>query len=143
MGEQAARDGGRGGGSGRRLEGEGGRAQGSGQGVRQRRRDGSGRGASLGPGSGADIMNGVTAGVIAPASIADMAACTPVIVARAHTVAIVAKPGSCIACGTCVETCPRGAIALEETAVIDPQLCNGCGMCVDDCSHVALALAEV
>jgi NAD-dependent dihydropyrimidine dehydrogenase PreA subunit len=58
-------------------------------------------------------------------------------------VAIVAKPESCIACGTCVDTCPRGAIAVEEIAVIDPSLCNGCGLCVSDCSYGALALSEV
>jgi ferredoxin len=111
--------------------------------MRQRRRDGSGRGASLSPGSGTDIMDSVTTAVIAPPPVADVPTSAPAVVARARTVAIVAKPGSCIACGTCVETCPRGAITLEETAVIDPQLCNGCGLCINDCSYGALALAEV
>ncbi len=59
--------------------------------------------------------------------------------------AIVARPGSCIACGTCVETCPRDAITLDETAVIDASICTGCGLCVSDCAYgaLALALAEV
>jgi NAD-dependent dihydropyrimidine dehydrogenase PreA subunit len=143
MGGQAALGGGRGGGGGRRLGGQGGRGHAGGQGIRQRRRDGSGRGANVGPGGSGDIAKGVTAAVIGPAPEAEVPASAPAIVARARTVAIVAKPGSCIACGTCVETCPRGAITLEETAVIDPQLCNGCGLCVDDCSYGALALAEV
>jgi len=111
--------------------------------MRQRRRDGSERGAGLGPSRSADIMNGVGAAVTAPAPVADVSVGAPAVVARARTVAIVAKPGSCIACGTCVDTCPRGAITLEETAMIDPQLCNGCGLCVNDCSYGALALAEV
>ena len=57
--------------------------------------------------------------------------------------AIVAIPESCIACGTCVETCPRHAIALDEIAVIDASNCTGCGLCVTDCASAALALAEV
>ena len=86
-------------------------------------------------------MNAATAAVIAPAPVADMPASAPAFATRARTVAVVAKPGSCIACGTCVDTCLRGAITLEETAVIDPELCNGCGLCVNDCSYGALALA--
>jgi ferredoxin len=58
-------------------------------------------------------------------------------------VAIVAKPKSCIACGTCVETCARGAITLDEIAVIDASVCTGCGLCVSDCAYGALALTEV
>ena len=109
----------------------------------RRRRDGSGRGATLGPAGGGGLAQGVAAAVIAPAPVADVPARAPAVAFRARTVAVVAKPASCIACGSCVETCPRSAIALEETAVIDPRLCNGCGMCVEDCSYGALALAEV
>ena len=50
---------------------------------------------------------------------------------------------SCIACGACVETCARGAIALEETAVIDASVCTGCGLCVIDRAYGALALVEI
>ena len=115
----------------------------------RRRRDGSGRGATLGPAGaagaagGAGLAQGVAAAVIAPAPVADVPVGAPAVAFRARTVAVVAKPASCIACGSCVETCPRSAIALEETAVIDPPLCNGCGLCVNDCSYGALALAEV
>jgi NAD-dependent dihydropyrimidine dehydrogenase PreA subunit len=89
------------------------------------------------------MVENATVAVITPASVADVPASAPAFVARTRTVAVVAKPASCIACGTCVDTCLRGAITLEETAVIDPQLCNGCGLCVSDCSYGALALAEV
>jgi NAD-dependent dihydropyrimidine dehydrogenase PreA subunit len=111
--------------------------------MRQRRRDGSGRGACLGPHAGTDITDSGTAAVIASAPVADTPANAPAVVCRARTVAVVAKPGACIACGTCVETCPRDAVTLDETAVIDPDACTGCGMCVDDCSYGALALAEI
>ena len=111
--------------------------------MRRRRRDGSGRGASLDTASGAGIQDSVATAVLAPAPVADVPANAPAVASRARTVAIVAKPESCIACGTCVETCPRDAITLKETAVIDPRLCRGCGLCVDDCSYGALALAEV
>jgi len=115
--------------------------------MRRRRRDGSGRGRgeSLGPGTGADIRvrDSVTAAVIASAPVADTPVNAPAVVSRARTVAIVAKPESCIACGDCVETCPRGAITLDETAVIDAGICTGCGLCVSDCAYGALALAEV
>lgn len=111
--------------------------------MQQRRRDGSGRGACLSPNPGADITGSGTAAVLASAAFANAPTNAPAVVSRARTVAIVAKPVSCIACGTCVETCPRDAITLEETAVIDPRLCNGCGLCVGDCSYGALALSEV
>lgn len=55
--------------------------------------------------------------------------------------AVLARPEACIACGVCADTCPRSAISLEETAVIDPQRCNGCGMCVNECPYGALSLA--
>jgi ferredoxin len=111
--------------------------------MHRRRRDGSGRGACLGPRASADIADGGKAAVIMSAPIADVPANTPAVASRARTVAVLAKPESCVACGTCVETCPRDAITLEETAVIDPRLCNGCGMCVTDCAYGALALSKV
>jgi heterodisulfide reductase subunit A-like polyferredoxin len=110
--------------------------------MRQRRRDGSGRGAGLNPATGAEIRDSAATAVLAPAPVADVPANAPAVVSRARTVVVVAKPESCIACGTCVETCLRDAITLEETAVIDPRLCNGCGVCISDCSYGALALAE-
>jgi len=109
----------------------------------RRRRDGSGRGACLSPHTGAGITDRATAALIGPASGTDGPAHAPAVASPARTVAIVADPESCIACGTCVETCPRDAITLDETAVIDASICTGCGLCVSDCAYGALALAEV
>lgn len=113
------------------------RGQGLGLGVRQRRRDGTGRRVGA--------QGAQTPAAAAPAAAASPAKREPppAIARPSRTVAIVAKPESCIACGTCVETCPRGAITLQETAVIDSRLCNGCGLCVNDCAYGALELAQV
>jgi len=36
----------------------------------------------------------------------------------------------CIACGTCIDECPSGAISEGDKYVIDPDLCTECGTCV-------------
>ena len=33
----------------------------------------------------------------------------------------------CVACGACVDTCPVGAISLEDKAVVDASACVDCG----------------
>jgi ferredoxin len=133
-----------------RIAGGGGAGRGVGRGAgrgvghcrREPRRDGSGRGAGFGRGIGVtatpSIDSRLTHAVSAPEPVSP-----PVARTQSHIVAVLAKPECCIACGTCVDTCPRGAISLEETAVIDAQLCNGCGLCVNDCSYGALELTEV
>jgi ferredoxin len=126
---------------GRGRGGGGGRGRGTGQGMR--RRDGSGRGASPGPTGRADGRSWGTTTVADTSAPSAVRVSMPAAASRAHTVAVVAKPGSCIACGTCVETCPRDAITLAETAEIDASICTGCGLCVNDCSCGALALAEI
>jgi ferredoxin len=108
-----------------------------------RRRDGSGRGASPGPAGPTDGSGWGTTTVAATPAPSAVRENTPATPSRVRTVAIVAKPESCIACGTCVETCARSAITLAETAVIDASICTGCGLCVSDCAYGALALAEV
>ena len=35
----------------------------------------------------------------------------------------------CVACGACVDTCPVGAISLEDKAVVDASACVDCGAC--------------
>ena len=45
----------------------------------------------------------------------------------------------CTGCGTCVEECPVGAIAVEgETAAIDDDKCVRCGKCHEVCPAEAV-----
>lgn len=48
----------------------------------------------------------------------------------------------CIACGACVDACPFGALALEDTAVVDTLKCTGCGVCIPTCPTDALTLVR-
>ncbi len=48
---------------------------------------------------------------------------------------------TCAGCGTCVERCRFGALAVAEaTCVVDPVRCVGCGLCVAACTTGALHL---
>lgn len=47
--------------------------------------------------------------------------------------------GDCIACGTCVDTCPVGAISMDATAVIDADTCIDCGACEGACPVSAIS----
>jgi uncharacterized Fe-S center protein len=48
-------------------------------------------------------------------------------------------PERCRGCGTCVEVCPAGALALvEEKARIDPEQCIRCGECMTVCPQSAV-----
>lgn len=42
----------------------------------------------------------------------------------------------CIACGTCIDECPSGAISEGEKYSIDPNVCVDCGTCADVCPRV-------
>ena len=47
----------------------------------------------------------------------------------------------CIACGTCIDECPLGAIHEgEEHYSIDPDVCAECGTCADVSPTVAISL---
>ncbi|MBN2024363.1 MAG: 4Fe-4S binding protein [Pirellulales bacterium] len=47
----------------------------------------------------------------------------------------------CTGCGECVESCPLGAIELQDdVAVVDPETCGDCGACVDVCPVEAISM---
>ncbi|MBC7249409.1 MAG: 4Fe-4S binding protein [Anaerolineae bacterium] len=49
----------------------------------------------------------------------------------------------CIGCSLCADSCPFGALALEEgVAVVDGEACMGCGVCVSKCAQGALSLVR-
>ena len=41
----------------------------------------------------------------------------------------------CIACGTCIDECPVGAISEGD---INPDMCTECGTCADVCPSEAI-----
>ncbi|MCI7010237.1 MAG: 4Fe-4S binding protein [Prevotella sp.] len=46
----------------------------------------------------------------------------------------------CIACGTCIDECPAGAISEGEKYSINPDACTECGTCADVCPSEAISL---
>jgi pyruvate formate lyase activating enzyme len=51
------------------------------------------------------------------------------------------RPGLCINCQECVNTCSQGAISvLDGTVITDPAHCNLCGECVEVCYAEARAM---
>ena len=44
----------------------------------------------------------------------------------------------CIACGTCIDECPVGAISEGDIYVIDADSCVGCGTCAGACPNEAI-----
>ena len=55
----------------------------------------------------------------------------------AHTVS-----SECVACGACVDTCPVGAITMEDKAVVDAASCVDCGACEGVCPTGAIHPGE-
>ncbi|MCC6158188.1 MAG: 4Fe-4S binding protein [Deltaproteobacteria bacterium] len=39
----------------------------------------------------------------------------------------------CIACGACLDECPKHCITEGAVYVVDQSLCDGCGNCADAC----------
>jgi ferredoxin len=48
----------------------------------------------------------------------------------------------CVACGTCIDECPVGAISEGEIYHINPDECTECGTCASVCPNEAISLAE-
>jgi ferredoxin len=49
---------------------------------------------------------------------------------------------NCIACGTCIDECPVGAISEGEKYSINPDMCTECGTCASVCPNEAISLPE-
>ena len=45
----------------------------------------------------------------------------------------------CVACGTCMDMCPAGAISEGDIYVIDPDTCISCGSCAEACPNEAIS----
>ena len=48
----------------------------------------------------------------------------------------------CIACGTCIDERPVGAISEGEIYSIDADTCTECGTCAEVCPNEAISLPE-
>lgn len=52
---------------------------------------------------------------------------------------IMFSPGDCIACRTCMQVCPQGAIDLDRhPSPINRALCQRCGTCADNCPGLGM-----
>ena len=45
----------------------------------------------------------------------------------------------CVACGTCIDECPSGAISEGDIYSINPDACVDCGTCADACPSGAIS----
>lgn len=63
---------------------------------------------------------------------------TPMLISSGYVAQVDAE--HCRACGTCVQSCPFGAISLAACALVDSEACMGCGVCVRACPQDALSL---
>ena len=50
----------------------------------------------------------------------------------------------CVACGSCVKVCPKGAIKVYKGlyARVDEELCIGCGRCAAECPAAIIEMEE-
>ena len=50
------------------------------------------------------------------------------------------SPQSCLRCGSCLHTCPNGALTLTDRIHVNYTACDQCGACVDACPAAAMEL---
>jgi len=61
-----------------------------------------------------------------------------------HSKEILYKSFSCILCGTCVTSCPRNVLHLDEDQIlIERDQCNLCGICAEICQTNSLKLCGI
>ena len=50
----------------------------------------------------------------------------------------------CVACGVCMNTCPRNAISIYRGcyAAVDDKKCVGCGLCGKACPAACISIQE-
>ncbi len=123
---------GMGGGGGRGMGGGGGRGMGGGGGRGMG--GGGGRGMGGGGGRGMGGGQGMEPAVMGPAATSPSAG-------RPGIIAVV-NMQVCNLCGACEDSCPLGAIAVDETLLIDRNKCDGCGLCLEACPIDALSLRK-
>lgn len=56
--------------------------------------------------------------------------------------AVVIDKSLCVGCGTCVGTCPNGALDLQDGVAVVNDNCINCGMCIDACPVSAISAPE-
>jgi heterodisulfide reductase subunit A len=56
----------------------------------------------------------------------------------AEAISAWSDPQRCTSCGTCIGTCPYGAIEMQDTAIVNVVSCKGCGCCVAACPNGAM-----
>ena len=51
---------------------------------------------------------------------------------------------SCVACGSCLEVCPLGAISIWKGVIaqVNGEKCVGCGKCARECPASAIHVTE-
>ena len=51
---------------------------------------------------------------------------------------------SCVACGSCLEVCPLGAISIWKGVIaqVSGEKCVGCGKCAKECPASAIHVIE-